>query len=154
MAGYKYSDAYKSIKAPADLAVKVLNRKPQKKAFSYKSLISIAACIIILVSVFPMYLSFTDPDVNISASAPMTARYIGTQIPVELSLNRRSSVTVSNGSLEGYNGEDIKGSVTLIWNINIEVLNDCTLTVTDDFKATVYTLSYNENNDSWSINKN
>ncbi len=154
MTEYKYSDAYKSIKAPASLVDKVLNAKSPGRAFNYKSLISIVACVIILASVFPTYVGFTEPSVGISEAMPMTARYVGTQIPLKLKLERNSCVSVSHGSLEGYNGERIKGDAALIWNIDAEEYEGCTLTVKDVFKTTVYSLSYNENNGSFSIIKN
>ena len=154
MTEYKYTDAYKSIKAPASLASKVLNTKLQRRALNYKNLISIAACVIILASVFPAYVGFTEPSISISEAMPMTARYIGTQVPLELKLERSSRVSVSHGSLEGYNGERIKGDTVLIWNIDTDKYEDCTLTVKDNFKTTVYSLSCNENNGSFSIIKN
>ncbi len=154
MPDYKYTDAYKSVKAPTSLADKVLNTKSSNKVFNYKGLISVAACIIILASTLPMYVNFTDPSVNVSQAAPMMARYVGKQIPIEVKLDRKSEISVSQGNLEGYSGESIKGTSTLIWNINTEDYEDCTLTVKDIFGATVYSLSYNENNGSWSIIKN
>ncbi len=154
MSQYKYSDAYQSIKAPIRLKEKVLNNKPSRKAFNYKGLISVAACVIIMASMFPAYVGLTEPSVSVSSAMPMAARYIGTQIPLELNLERRSRITVSHGTLEGYNGERTKGNIALIWNINTEEYEDCTLEVQDNLKTTVYSLSYNENNGSWSIIKN
>ena len=154
MPEYKYKDAYKSIRTPRSLADKVLNAKPTKKAFNYKSLISVAACVIIVLLVFPSYIGLTDPSVRVVSDMPMVARYVGIQIPVELKLNRRSVITVSKGTLEGYDGGYVKGDITLIWNIDTDVYDTCTLTVKDSIKTTVYTLSNNENNGSWSIIKN
>ena len=154
MTKYKYGNAYKSIKAPASLADKVLNAKPRKRTLNYKGLISIAACVIIFASVFPAYVGFTEPSVSVSEAMPMTARYAGTQIPLNLKLERNSCVSVSHGSLEGYNGERFKGDAAFTWNIGTEEYEECTLTVKDVFKTTVYSLSYNENNGSFSIIKN
>lgn len=154
MTDRKYTDAYKSIKAPSSLADKIYGTRQSKSKFNLKGLISVAACVIIMASIFPTYVAFTEPSVSISTSTPMAARSIAIQVPLELTLKRSSYLTVSHGVLEGYNGEDVNGDVTVIWNIDTAEYEDCTLTVKDDLKSTVYSLSYNENNGSFTIIKN
>lgn len=154
MTDRKYTEAYRSIKAPSSLADKILNTHVNKKSFNVKGLISAVACVIIMASIFPAYVSLTEPSVSASTSTPMAARSIGLQIPLELSLERNSLLTVSHGILEGYNGERVNGDITVIWNVDTAVYEDYTLTVKDNLKSTVYSLSYNENNDSFTIIKN
>ena len=117
MTDRKYTDAYKTIKAPASLADKIHGSRQSKSKFNLKGLISAAACVIIMASIFPAYAAFTEPSVSVSTSTPMAARSIGIQVPLEISLKRSSYLTVSHGILEGYNSEDVNGDVSIIWNI-------------------------------------
>ncbi len=154
MTDRKYTDAYKSIKAPSSLADKILSPRPSKNNFKLKRLISAAACVIIMALIFPAYAAFTEPSVSVSTSTPMAARSIGIQVPLELELHRKATLSVSNGNLQGIDATEIKGNVTVIWNIDTADYEDCTLTVKDSLKSTVYSLSYNENNGSFTIIKN
>lgn len=154
MQKFKYTDAYKSIKAPVSLHNKVLNGNSVKRRLNYKALISAAACVIIIASIFPAYVGSTNPSIAISEAAHMTARQINIQIPLKFDLDRSSLIEVSKGTLEGYGGEKIKGEFNLIWSIGTEDTENCTVTVKDAFRTTVYSLSYNENNGSLAIIKN
>ncbi len=151
---YKYTDAYNSVKAPAELKAKVLNTAGTQRRFNYKSLISVAACVIILAVVLPTYVGLTAPTVTVAESAPMAVRYMGMQIPLEFSLDRSTKIEVSSGTLDGYDGDGIKGRVSYVWCLGDEAPEGCTVTLKDALKTTVYVLNYNEKNDSWSIIKN
>ncbi|MBR6514288.1 MAG: hypothetical protein IKT46_05570 [Clostridia bacterium] len=151
---YKYTDAYKSIKAPDELRTKILNSTTRKKQFNLKPLISVAACVIILAAIIPTYVGFTDPDVTVAQVAVIAQRQAGTRINLDLDLDRTGVISVSEGTLEGYNGEKVKGNIQLIWDLGNADYKDCTLTLKDAFKTTEYALDYNENNGSWSIIKN
>ncbi|MBQ4561030.1 MAG: hypothetical protein IJA55_01710 [Clostridia bacterium] len=152
MSEFKYTQAYKSIKTPIDLKTKILRNNTAKKTINLKLLISLVACVIIM-AVVPTYVVSTNPSVSVTASLPTSARSIMIQIPLELKLNRTSTIYVSHGNLENYNGESIRGNLYFTWSFTADLKEKPTLAVKDVFKTTVYSLSYNENNGSWSIIK-
>ena len=150
---YKYTEAYNSIKAPADLKSKIFASTAKKKHINFKALISIAACVIILLGAFPTYVNFTDPHISVSPNNAAIKRQVTNGITLELELDRSTEITVSHGTIENYDGSKIKGNTSIVWDIGIADYHQCRLTLKDSFKTTVYALDYNENNDSWSIIK-
>ena len=151
---YKHTEAYNSIKAPTNIKEQVLASAGKKSTFDCKPLIYAAACVIILISAIPTYWGFTNPQIAVKHEDRIIARQIGTTLTVELDLKRSTIIEVSHGTLDGYDGNKLKGKAELVWDIGITDYRDCTLKLKDDFGTTEYVLNYEENNGSWSIIKN
>ena len=149
---YKYIEAYNCVKAPADLKAKVMSAADRSRRFNYKSLISVAACVIILTAFLPTYVGLTAPTITVTENAPVVARYVGVQLPLEFNLNRKTDIELSHGTLDGYDGNSVSGCVSYTWIA--DTTDSCTITLKDALKTTEYVLNYNEKNDSWSIIKN
>lgn len=165
-------ETYKSIIAPRSLKASVIERataKHKKRNVIYRYVI-IAACFVLIVSAaIPLYIKTTDPEISVasytqpSLASSYTRAVDGPEIKalVTLELKRETTITVNHGYLQIYNSENAEAKESIIADDNIileltfpnynEKNNDYVLTLNDIIGKKNYYLSYNKNNDSWSI---
>ncbi len=152
----KHIDAYSNIKAPDELFEKVVNAKPEKsKVYLIPLISSLAACLILIFGVAAFSSMSFNPEVSFNGAvltadtvitgttnsgvAPASAyemRSLATlKIPVELKLDSKTEVAVSNGAIILENGErtqntSLEGNIALLWEVpqNAEE-TECTMTL-------------------------
>ena len=140
----KHIDAYSNIKAPDELYEKVANAKPQKtKIYLIPLVSSLAACLFLIFGIAAFSSMGFSPEVNFngnvlstdsvitgttnSDSAPASAyemRSIATlEFPVELNIESKTEVKVSEGVLIPENGDRVQSltlndNAALLWEVN------------------------------------
>ncbi|MBQ2825482.1 MAG: hypothetical protein IJF19_04330 [Clostridia bacterium] len=152
----KHIDAYSNIKAPDELFEKVANAKPEKsKLYLIPLISSLAACLVLIfgvalfssmsfnprVSFDGMLLSsdtvvtgdFNTEEASVNAYDMRSLRAF--EIPVELKLDNKTEVTVSNGAIILENGERtqnafLEGNKALLWEVPPKAEEtECTMTL-------------------------
>lgn len=151
----KYTDAYNSVCAPENMLDKILTAdKPVKKSFNYRKLALIAVCMLSAFLILPLYAGLTEPTVILNGMpTAVSARTVDTCLTITLDLDRKTEISVSDGTVSGIPSGKIEGEYELIWSFVSRTDQELTLSLNDIFGTSVYTLCYNENNDSWSIVK-
>lgn len=138
----KQIDAYSNIKAPHGLYEKILDAKPRKsKGYLIPLVSSLAACLVLIFGIAAFSSVSYSPEVSLNGSllsadtiitgtadsdaAPANAMRTVSALDfsVELKLDRKTEISVSEGSLVLENGERTqnltsKGDVVLLWELN------------------------------------
>ncbi len=140
----KHIDAYSSIKAPHELYEKVTNAKPEKsKVYLIPLIISMAACFILVFGVAAFSFKDFNPTITfdgtlVTSDSVVTGtinaeptpasiydmRSLATlSFPIQLTLDNKTEVAVSEGSIVLENGErtqsaKLEGDVQLLWEVN------------------------------------
>ena len=140
----KHIDAYSNIKAPDELYEKVANAKPQKtKIYLIPLVSSLAACLILIFGVAAFSSMSFGPEVSFNGTvlsadsvitgtmnsdlAPASAYEMRSlsvlEFPVELNINSKTDVKVSEGVLVLENGERVQNltlneNADLLWEVN------------------------------------
>ena len=152
----KHIDAYSNIKAPHELFEKVVNAKPQKtKLYLIPLISSMAACLVLIFGVATFYFKDFNPSITLDGevlssgsvvtctiNAELTPASIydmrslrAFEIPVELKLDNKTEVTVSNGAIILENGErtqstSLEGNKALLWEVPPKAEEtECTMTL-------------------------
>ena len=147
----KYKDAYNSICVPDDMLCNIKGKISKKRHFNYKKLISVAACILLIAIILPTYINLSNPEVAVTNNGITVARSVDKRIYLTLEAKRQTSVSVSSGDIGISSDKKLKGTIELVWSISPTDSEPYVLTLKDIFGTRNYTLSYNENNDSWTI---
>ena len=168
-------DAYKNIKAPAELYAKIKDAKPRKKPlYLIPIAASLAACLVILFcSVFAqskaympgvlvngqklessvMFYDVSPADIMESRTTPKL------QVPIQLNIQEKTEITVTEGLVKFENVQNetitIDKSSTVYWEIEqTSPFPQCKMTLSSASATTVITLTQNETDGSYTATIN
>ena len=161
MFNQEQKEAYRSIRASAELYDRVLEKTAQKKRWVMPAVSALAACLVLVVALGFFWRS-EGPHVVLNGQtleknivfydispAADTRSAPDFCVPVELELTRRSEITVSHGCMTLEGGESAQmltaeDSVTVWWKIErSEVMPVCEMEIRDSKGTTLITLHYN-----------
>jgi len=168
-------DAYSNIKAPQELFEKVTCSKPKKsKIYLIPLVSSLAACIMLIFGV-AAFTSRFDPDVTFNGQSlkdnvvfydisPANALDMRSSpvlsVPVELKMDDKTTVTVSQGIMVLEDGERVRynefdGKISLVWEIErTGDFPECIMTLKGEKGSAEITLTQNEADGSFTAKIN